>query len=61
MFSGSKDADNFAYDIDGKFKYQVRSTLNCLSGVFIKPTSEFAMKILWFLLDCRVYSTFSHP
>ena len=19
------------------------------------------MKILWFLLDCRVYSTFSHP
>ena len=26
FFLGAKEAENFAYDIDGKFKYQVRTT-----------------------------------
>ena len=30
-------------------------------GGFVKLFNLFELKILWFLLDCRVYSTFSHP
>ena len=26
LLLGAKEAENFAYDIDGKFKYQVRTT-----------------------------------